>query len=96
MDRTGAIVKGTLLVAVLALAAVGLADYAWTEYRLDRPTSADALGTVTFYIAARLKNGKLDIYYNQPQTEVCVYSLLPHAGYRPCWYAVRETVRTVD
>jgi hypothetical protein len=51
---------------------------------------------VTFYVATPLKNGKLDIFYDQPQTEVCVYSLLPHAGYRPCWYAARQTVRTIS
>jgi hypothetical protein len=96
LDRTGAMVKGTLLVALLALIGASLADYAWTEFRLRRATGGDTLGTVTFYYATPLKNGKLDIFYNQPQTEVCVYSLLPHAGYRPCWYAVRENVRTVS
>jgi hypothetical protein len=95
MDRAVAIAKGSLLVAVLALAGICLFDYAYTEYRLGRATGGDTLGTVTFYSATRLKNGRLEIFYNQPETEVCVYALLPHAGYRPCWYAVREKVRTV-
>ena len=41
------------------------------------------------------KNGRLEVFYNQPQSEVCVYALFPHAGYRPCWYAVRNKVRTI-
>jgi hypothetical protein len=96
MDRAVAIVKGILLAAALTLAGVGLSDYAWTEYRLGRASGRDVLGTVTFYVATPLKNGKLDIFYDQPQTEVCVYSLLQHAGYRPCWYAARQTVRTIS
>ena len=46
--------------------------------------------------ATTLKNGKLEIFYNQPQTEVCIHAIFPHAGYRPCWYATRNTVRTVS
>jgi hypothetical protein len=71
-------------------------DYIWIEYRLGYAANADALGTVTYYLAATLKNGKLEIFYNQPQTEVCIYAIFPHAGYRPCWYATRDKVRTVS
>lgn len=79
-----------------ALAGLYLSDWVWIEYRLGHPTGADALGTVTFYYATMLKNGRLEVFYSQPQSEVCVYSLFPHAGYRPCWYAGRSKVRTVS
>jgi len=95
MDRIGTLVKVIGFVAVLSLAGVYASDYLWIDYRLSHTSGPDALGTVTYYYATTLKNGKLDIFYNQPQTEVCVYSLFPHAGYRPCWYAVRDKVRTI-
>lgn len=96
MDRLGTILKVIGFVAVLSLAGVYASDYLWIDYRLGHTTGRDALGTVTYYYATTLKNGKLDIFYNQPQTEVCAYSLFPHAGYRPCWYATREKVRTIN
>ena len=95
MTRLGDILRIAAFVAVLSAAGVYLSDYVWIEYRLSHATSPEALGTVTFYYATLLKNGRLNIFYNQPQTEVCVYALFPHAGYRPCWYAVREKVRTI-
>ena len=95
MTRLTDVLRIAAFVAVLSAAGVYVLDYAWIEYRLNHAAGPDALGTVTFYYATRLKNGRLDIFYNQPQTEVCVYALFPHAGYRPCWYAVREKVRTI-
>jgi hypothetical protein len=46
--------------------------------------------TLTVYFATRLKSGKLEIFTDRPQSEVCVQALFPHFGYRPCWY-VRRT-----
>jgi hypothetical protein len=95
MDRLADILKIAGFVALVSLVGLYVSDYVWIEYRLSHGAGPEALGTVTFYYATPLKNGRLDIFYNQPQTEVCVYALFPHAGYRPCWYAVREKVRTV-
>jgi hypothetical protein len=46
--------------------------------------------TLTVYLATRLKSGKLEIFTDRPQSEVCAKALFPHFGYRPCWY-VRRT-----
>jgi len=53
------------------------------------------MGAETFYYATLRKDGRVEIFWDQPQTEICVRSLLPHAGYRPCWYARRSPVRRV-
>jgi len=95
VDRFVAILRITGFVILLSLAGTFVSDYVWIEYRLGHLAGPDALGTVTYYYATPLKNGRLEIFYNQPQTEVCVYALFPHAGYRPCWFAVREKVRSV-
>jgi hypothetical protein len=46
--------------------------------------------TLTVYFATRLKSGKLEIFTDRPQSEICAKALFPHFGYRPCWY-VRRT-----
>ena len=46
--------------------------------------------TMTVYFATRLKSGKLEVFTDRPQSEVCAQALFPHFGYRPCWY-VRRT-----
>jgi len=96
MDRASLVAKGLLLAAALSLVGVWVSDYAWLEYRIGHDTAGQAFGSVTFYYATLLKNGRTEIFYAQPQTEVCVQSLFPHSGYRPCWYAVKSQVRTVS
>jgi hypothetical protein len=96
MDRASGVTKGLLLAAALSLVGVWVSDYAWLEYRIGHDTAGQAFGSVTFYYATPLKNGRTEIFYDQPQTEVCVQSLFPHSGYRPCWYAVKSQVRMVS
>jgi len=88
-------VRGLLLAAALSILGVYASDYAWLEYRIGHDTAGQAFGRVTFYYATALKNGRTEIFYDQPQTEVCVQALFPHAGYRPCWYAKKSQVRMV-
>ena len=77
----------------LALVALG-ALYAVEDLRLR---SADTqTETLTFYYSTLLKNGRVQVFYDQPQREVCVRAVFPHGGRRPCWYARREPVRRVS
>src|SRR6516165_6059922 len=78
-------VLGALLIAA-ALAYLG--DSLYIRHKVASATSA-GLGNVRFYYATRLKNGKLNIYQDSPQNEVCVHALFPHYGYKPCWFASR-------
>jgi hypothetical protein len=89
------VAKGLLLAAALSILGVYASDYAWLEYRIGHDTAGQAFGSVTFYYATALKNGRTEIFYDQPQTEICVQALFPHAGYRPCWYAAKSQVRIV-
>jgi len=83
------VIFGTLGAIVAAIALVYLADAAAARWR------EEALDQVTVYVATKLKNGQLEIYYHQPETEVCVRSMFPHLGHRPCWYVRRHPVRVV-
>ncbi len=70
-------------------------DYLWLRFRISHPEAGKALDTVEFYWATPLKDGKEEIFLDQPQTETCVHSLFPHLGHKPCWYGGEQTVRVI-
>ena len=72
------------LAALLVLIYVG--DDLSVRYRMTRHSANDPFETVTIFYATKLKGGKVEIYYNQPASDVCVHALLPHLGHNPCWY----------
>jgi hypothetical protein len=85
-----------IAIAVLAAFAILYAvDYAIFQHKLSSNGGAAALGSVTSYYGTALKDGKMEIFTDQPQTETCAHSLFPHAGYRPCWYASRNNVKPI-
>jgi hypothetical protein len=85
-------IAGWVLGALLIAAGIAyLADSLYIRHELVGTNSAAAFGNVRFY----LKNGKFTIYQDSPQNEVCVHALFPHYGYKPCWFARRNTVRVV-
>ena len=73
--------------ALIAAAAVGAVAWGgedvWVRQRLAHRTEGDPLEEVRFYYAARLKSGRVEVYYDQPGTEVCVRAVFPHLGHRP-------------
>jgi hypothetical protein len=85
-----------LMVTVVSLAAAYSCDYFWLRYRMANPKAGDAFGSVTFYDSTTMKNGKTEVFYDQPLTEVCVHAIFPQVGDRPCWYASRKTVKSID
>lgn len=82
------IVFGTIVLSYAA-------DYAVLQLKMKKNNGADALGSVTSYYGSALKDGKMEIFTDQPQVETCVHSLFPHSGYRPCWYASRNNVKPI-
>jgi hypothetical protein len=58
--------------------------------------AGEAFGSVQTYTATTTKSGKLQIFYEHPETEVCAHSLFPHLGRRPCWYVIRSPVNLIS
>jgi hypothetical protein len=88
MSRRAIVVVGAALAVLVALpAVVYVGDALVLRYRIAR---GGALQTMTVYLATRLKSGKLEVFTDRPQTEVCAQALFPHLGYRPCWYVRRS------
>jgi hypothetical protein len=90
-----ALIWGPLLLAGLA-AVLFAGDYAVLRYRLA--TESEALGRVTVrpYYAVRLKSGKTEFLFQDPQPETCVKSLVPHFGRTPCWYLHRHPEKRTE
>jgi hypothetical protein len=80
---------------VAASALVYVVDDASVRSRIARGTAGGPLEDVRFYYATALKSGKLEVFWDQPQYDVCVRSLFPHLGHDPCWYAHRRTVKEI-
>ena len=92
----GAIVRNALMVAAIALCSLFIAlyagDYAVLRYRIAAHGADAVTSSVPTFYAAPLKNGRLDVYYDQPQSQTCVRSIFPWLGYEPCWYVQRHTI----
>ena len=98
MDPSLVLIKARrVLIAVPVLLTILYAgDYLWLQLRMSHSLVGPPLGMVQFYWATPLKNGKEEIFFDQPQTETCARSLFPHLGYRPCWYTSGKTVRVIQ
>lgn len=85
---------GGVLIALAAL--LYASDFAWFEYRMRNVKPNNPLETVTFYYATAMKNGKVEIFYDQPQAQTCVHSIFPHRGYTPCWRLNRSGIQRIS
>jgi hypothetical protein len=79
--------------AAVALVLIYAVDYALLHHKMSNQDQTVAFGTLTSFYATPTKDGKMEIFTDQPLTETCVHSLFPHSGYRPCWYASRGSVK---
>jgi hypothetical protein len=83
-----------VLVASATLISAG--DFVWFEIRAHHPKPNDPQETITFFYATGVKGGKVEVFYDQPQTEVCVHSIFPHQGHRPCWRFNRSRIQLIS
>jgi hypothetical protein len=95
-------VRPKTLLSWIAAIPIGLAallyagDFAWFEYRMRNAKPNDPLETVTFYYATDVKGGKVEIFYDQPQTQTCVHSIFSHGGYTPCCRLNRSGIQRIS
>ncbi len=89
-------VKRILLGALLAVCILYLLDDVSVRYGI--PKGRDPFGSVLVrrYYAVPQKNGRVEFYFDQPETQRCVHSLFPHFGYSPCWYLNRHKQKRID
>ena len=83
------------LIALLALAALYAGDYLSARFRI--PGNRQTLATVqvqTLY-ATPQKDGRVESWVGDTDSETCIRSLFPHLGYTPCWYLARHPHKTI-
>ena len=85
--------KRAALIAAATIVVVYAIDYALLHHKMANPDQTVAYGTITSFYGTATKGGKMEIFTDQPQTEICVHSLFPHDGYRACWYAGQGGVK---
>lgn len=85
---------GVVLIALAGLVYAG--DFVWLELRIHNAKPNDPLETVTFFYATGVKGGKVEVFYDQPQTTICVHAIFPHRGYKPCWRFNRSHIELIS
>jgi hypothetical protein len=99
MPLREAILRNAPIAAALALALfieLYAGDYLVLRSRIAMRGATAATSTVTVFYAATLKDGNVNIFYDQPETQTCVRTIFPWLGYQPCWYLSRHAIKTVD
>ena len=81
-----------------AFGIIALLAIAWLVDYIELRRNATPVSTVEIkrYYAVGLKNGKTEMMYAGPESEMCVNSVFPHRGNSPCWYVRRHALKQVD
>jgi hypothetical protein len=79
-----------ILSLLFFLAVLYLGDYAQLKLR-----GAGGLSTVPIILGTPMKDGRVQIFRGDNQTETCVHSLFPHLGYSPCWYVKQNSMQLI-
>lgn len=92
--------KSILLRALVALLVAGCAayigDYMVLSLRAWLKGQSSVVETVTVYDATPLKNGRDEVFFNQPETQTCVDAIFPHLGYPACWRVRRNPIKLIE
>ena len=86
----------TVVLLLLLILLVYGTDYLILRYRVSKNRNPYGSVTDRDYYAIPRKDGRAEFVFADPETEICVHSLFPHFGDRPCWYASRRSSRRID
>lgn len=97
MNRLARILKWTVIAVVASIVAVYIGDYLSIRHRMAHSAAKPPFAVLKFrpIYAIPHKDGKDEFDFGDAETETCVHSLLPHFGYRPCWYASKEVQKPI-
>jgi hypothetical protein len=85
-----------IVIGVLAFAIVlYLGDYAVLKVRASSGNGSSAFAAIPITVGTPMKDGRVQIFTSDAQTETCVHSLFPHFGYRPCWYVKQHQMQLI-
>jgi hypothetical protein len=80
---------------VLGLIALVVVIFA-IDYVQLKARGAAGIGTVPLTVGTAMKDGRVQIFTGDDQTETCVRSLFPHFGFNPCWYVKKNSTQIIS
>jgi len=84
-----------IAVGILLIPILYCLDYGILHLRIHQGTAVyDNITVQTYYVIPR-KDGKGEFDFGDPAIEVCVRTLFPQMGKRPCWYARRHSTKEI-
>jgi hypothetical protein len=87
---SGAKLQKLILGLLGFLAALYLGDYAQLKMR-----GANGTSVIPITLGTPMKDGRVQIFTGDNQTETCVKSLFPHMGFSPCWYVKQNSMQLI-
>jgi hypothetical protein len=84
----------------LQRAALGLIALVVVIFVIDyiqlKARGAAGIGTIPLTVGTAMKDGRVQIFTGDDQTETCVRSLFPHFGFNPCWYVKQNSTQIIS
>jgi hypothetical protein len=65
------------------------------DYVQLKARGAAGIGTVPLMVGTAMKDGRVQIFTGDDQTETCVRSIFPHFGFSPCWYVKQNSTQII-
>lgn len=96
MDRLVRILWRWTLLMLFLVALAAASEDLLLRYRIKRSGPASVFEQTSIYDAAENKGGRVEIYFDHPETRECVHAIFPHFGDAPCWYVKRHTVKLLS
>ncbi|MGA8035808.1 MAG: hypothetical protein WA823_13950 [Candidatus Acidiferrales bacterium] len=72
-----------------------IGDYLVLKIRASTGNGSSAFGSISIIQGTPMKDGRVQIFTTDAQSETCVHSLFPHLGYRPCWYVKQNQMQLI-
>jgi hypothetical protein len=66
------------------------------DYVQLKARGAAGIGTIPLTVGTAMKDGRVQIFTGDDQTETCVRSLFPHFGFNPCWYVKQNSTQIIS
>ncbi len=87
--------RGALIVAILA-AALYAGDFLSLWLRIPNRPQTQQIQVRPYYAVPQKDRRNEELIFLEPKPEVCVNSLLPEMGHRPCWYLRKHVQQRID
>jgi hypothetical protein len=66
------------------------------DYVQLKARGAAGIGSVPLMVGTAMKDGRVQIFTGDDQTESCVRALFPHFGFNPCWYVKQNSTQIIS